>query len=707
MRCLSKQTDFWTAAILYGVTLCFWLSYASLGFNPWDECVLANGALRILDGQMVWVDFFGYAPGRYLLAALCFKLGGNLLSIRIGIAVVTAVMPVMAYLVSRSFLPRGWALFPAILVMLVPSTYYVRFYPLLALLGAWSLLRLVEAPTRWSQAVHGLVLLVCFLFKTVSGGFILVLTPVALWAGMTRKPGMCRRVPRATLAVAGWAALAGAPVLAYYAIQGVLLEAVKTHLYGYVVTGTSLWVPYPNPVESLLAGDLIMAVEEAFFWSLALFLVAGLTLAASGRGGLWRRFAGSRPPAEVWKKVSLLVALGILNFLLPIYRAGLFNVLRASPIPWILGVMMSYGLWSGRFFGVGKGAGPRAPGCLGKGAAMLIMGYLAALALHLSVSPAFRNLSTGGAGPLLGQRWLKLEDQRAGVWMEPRHIELMETVHGWIEEATAEGEPIFAAPLVPLFYYFGQRPNPTGFDYILPGTWRKKAQREKTLDRLRKAAPKLFLYSDIAVDGLDSRRFKEYSQPIFALFDRNYAWTDVLGYPISDAAEAPVYNYRLLRPWARWNRVGNSFQKPRPTSTRGPVVPGNFECDGRRVSGWTLRPGGRMEIAVPAGDRLVFRHRILGPGDGWWSRPALRIRIAGAAGEEELFLSADPFFDDGLPPMAALAAGPLEGVITLEAMAESPEQLTGEVQILHPFLSSEKELFYARTEKAPPLAWGD
>jgi hypothetical protein len=679
----------------YLACLALWLSYARYGFNPWDECVLAHGALRVMDGQMVLVDFFGYAPGRYLYAALLFQLFGvSLLALRVGFCALTAGMPLLAYAIGRRLMPRSWALVPALLVALGPSVYYFRSYPLVALLGGWSLCRLLEAPSAGRQAAHGAVLMACALLESTGGGFVLLLTPLAVWATPAPWLNGGRAKAAALGRIFGAAALAALPVLGLYAWRGKLWEALSVQSYRYVVGSTSMWVEYPRPWSALFSGRFHETLQDSLFWAMALALAATVVYAALGlrRGRRILAPAGASPAAE--PQLLVLCLLGILNFLLPVYRAGFYNVLRASPLPWLLGMFLASRL---------AGAGGREARGRRRLLGVPALIYAALYVLHLTLFPEYRNISTGGPpGAALNAGLLRLEDERAGILVEPRHSELIQTAKTWIGRSTREGDPIFAVPLNPLFYFFGRRPNPTGHDYILPGYWRDASQIVETVAALEKRPPKLFLHCDLPVDNRSERRFAQTSAPLYDYFLRRYAWTERHRYPLGPGLEVWFSLFRRLRPELHWPAPEAASRAPVPAGTRGPVQIGPIQIAGRKWSGWRLGPGGAVEVVASGVEPQAFLFRPRCTPDGpAWNLPQLRatVRRAGGHVREALRLGADAEDEGSLPAMAAIFVDPRAGeMLRLEVSATRPEHLRAEWQLLEPCLLAEAEAFYGLDE---------
>jgi hypothetical protein len=686
-------------AAAYAATLGLWLSYAGYGFNPWDECVLAYGGVRILEGQMIWVDFFGYAPGRYLLAALFYELGGvDLWTLRVGFSALFATMPLLAYSTARRLMPPGWALLPAVLVALGPSVYYFRPFPFVALLGGWSLCRLIEAPSLRRQLEHGLALFACAILESAAGGFVVVLTPLALWLA----PGPWVSGPRAVLAATlrcfAAAAAAALPVLGVYAWQGKLVEALTLQTYRYVVTGASMWVGYPRPWVSLWSGDVQRAMQESFFWACALALAAAPAYAAAALARGRRRFAplGSSHAAE--PQMLLLCLLALLSYLLPLYRAGFFNVLRAAPLPWILGAFLAAHL---------ADAGGRTPPWRRALSGALLL-YALGFGAHLMTYREYRNISTGSPpGAALRADLVPMDDARAALLVERRHADLVRTAKGWIQRDTAPDDPIFSVPLGPLFYFFGRRQNPTSHDYILPGYWRDAEQLEETIRTLRRRPPKLLLYSNVPVDGDPMRRFSVYSAPLFEHLLGRHAWTDRHPYPLGPGNVVTFYNFRRLRPEAHWpSGLEAASRALAPALVSGPAEPRPAQIAGAEVHAWLLRPMSVLEIEAsrPEPEVLLFRYEAADGRDGW-AQPELRLSVLRPGAEPEVLSLRPEPSAARLPPMVAIRLPPHPDGPTrvrLQVPPGRPEHLGAAWVLAQMALMPEREAFYAPGEPVPP-----
>ena len=122
-----------------------------------------------------------------------------------------------------------------------------------------------------------------------------------------------------------------------------------------------------------------------------------------------------------------------------------------------------------------------------------------------------------------------LQLPRLNVYSHPEEVKWIEAVVSKIKLYTQKGDPIFAIPLNPVFYYLTDRINPTLYDWILPGMLDEPAQK-KVVEKLRSNPPKMMIYVDIPIDGREDRRFSRYAPVIFEYIKENYVLDEVVGW---------------------------------------------------------------------------------------------------------------------------------------------------------------------------------
>jgi hypothetical protein len=90
------------------------------------------------------------------------------------------------------------------------------------------------------------------------------------------------------------------------------------------------------------------------------------------------------------------------------------------------------------------------------------------------------------------------------------------------------GDFILALPLNPIFYFLTDRVNPTPYEWVLPGMLDEDKELEM-VETLKAKTPKVVIYVDIAIDGNEERRLKNYAPHIYKYLVKNYAFQEMIG----------------------------------------------------------------------------------------------------------------------------------------------------------------------------------
>jgi hypothetical protein len=120
----------------------------------------------------------------------------------------------------------------------------------------------------------------------------------------------------------------------------------------------------------------------------------------------------------------------------------------------------------------------------------------AALSLTAIWYHAAQPLSRGMSGTIAGERigTVPTEIPRAGLWSDPADGAVYRTILGIIERDTKPGDPIFAFPDDPEFYYLSERRNP--FPFFTTAIYvRNAADAEGVIDVLRRARPRIIVFA--------------------------------------------------------------------------------------------------------------------------------------------------------------------------------------------------------------------
>src|SRR5262245_19824942 len=121
--------DWLIAALVFGLSALHFSYFHNYTLVNGDERIILQGAQRIVQGQVLYRDFFSFfTPGSYYWVAAFFKVfGSSILVARKVLLVEGALLSVLTYLLSRRVCSRGSAFLASILVTLtaLPTRFIV------------------------------------------------------------------------------------------------------------------------------------------------------------------------------------------------------------------------------------------------------------------------------------------------------------------------------------------------------------------------------------------------------------------------------------------------------------------------------------------------------------------------------------------------------------------------------------------------------
>lgn len=477
------------------------LSFYTYGLNVWDEGVLYNGARRMANGEMVFVDFYGYPPGRYWLANLSFKLfGKDMASVRLVLTFFTAFMPAMAFCIARRIVPTGYALLSASLMLMAPAVVYDRYFGFFALLNVLTILCAYEKNTFRQGLIWFAGLLLTFLFKFeialisifIFAALGLLTQRVKSWSAEGMVPGR-KRV--SWLRPLGMGALIfGAAFAALCLVSPTFWFSVKFSVH-LLVTNYRNWSnPFPGLFSSHGGSPNFRTVFENALFYVPVFVYTWTFLSVGDEKELRRKRA-----------LGVTALFGTFTYGLIVWRAGFDNLIRVLPCCYVLS---SYVLF-------------RAMTCIRESipprfamGASLARGLVVFPVIYFFLDMAVANGYYVGSVGVVAKEYSELSVPGTGVRADLYHKQLLEEFTAYLDANLKPGETIFALPLNPIWYYLTGKKNPTYYEWILPGMMRNEEMENRVIDDLKKADVRYVVYADIPIDNQESRRFPNYAPHI-------------------------------------------------------------------------------------------------------------------------------------------------------------------------------------------------
>jgi 4-amino-4-deoxy-L-arabinose transferase-like glycosyltransferase len=436
------------------LTFLYLYSFRRHSFLDLDEGIILQGAQRILDGQVLYRDFFAFVtPGSYYLLALVFRIfGDSYVTAHVELAAVGAVFSPITYLLSRRVCSRQSSLLVTALMAItaVPVVYAVLHNwdsTLWASLAVYGAVRWLESPGRtWAFATGSFTALTVLFEQSKGAGLLLGMCLGFIIIGQfDRNSGLLKKKSMMAFAVGlVWPVLL---TFAYFASKhalGIMLYDWFWPLQHYSQANN---VPFgygnmSDEAQHVMFGSgswgfrlFVMLVFSETFW-LPIFPILGTAFLLRI---LLLRWRGKELPSQ-WQYYVLISAV-IVGLLLSIMagRVDYFHFMYLQPIfflvfAWLLD---GHGIRNHFFARV-------AP----------VFGFCLTMSLLAIGAEALFQGATGKPIPT-----------RRGVVTMVKDDQVIPR----IQDYAVAGEKILVYPYLSTYYYLTQTYSPTRYEFYQPG----------------------------------------------------------------------------------------------------------------------------------------------------------------------------------------------------------------------------------------------
>ena len=485
----------------------YWLQYFNRSTNLLDEGSTAAQAMRIVNGELVYRDFFTVVtPGSYYTVAWLFRMFGESLMVLRWAALVTGLgillitltvgrrVMVWPFAAAAGLLTTVWGWF-----MVTPNFYSLEA----ALLSLVALACYVYGAPSWRWMIAaGIAAGATAMVKQNVGAYTAAGLFITIWAS------------RLFDTEADWR---GRMKMSGQLIVGIAVPVMATLLW-LVVSGAG-----PYLYESWIYYPLVKYTER-----FALPFPSFLPLAETDPFDLWTKLAIYLP--VVVYPLSF-IAIGVLSWrfqrrgdraatneghaLLAITLVGIMTLLQAWPradVPHILfGLQPTFILFAYLLFCGWRGLkmipGPRVA--------------IAAVAMIVALAPAATLLWKGyKRTDWEYQNYIVAvrTDRAKGIFTGGLEAQRIDIVTAYIAEHTAPDDPVFVVPWASGFNFLAERSNPTRTDFML---FEDPEAYPCLLSRLDARPPKYVIYG--YTWDVDDKHFRDYAAPIDRYIRSRYA----------------------------------------------------------------------------------------------------------------------------------------------------------------------------------------
>jgi Dolichyl-phosphate-mannose-protein mannosyltransferase len=481
----------------------YWLGrFYDRGINVLDEGFIAAASIRLLQGDIPYLDFFTLlTPGVFLLHAALYGIFGPSLWIgRCVILIVGIGIPVLVYLIGRNRLRPTTCLVAAVLSLVWGPTaweyvthanynWLAHFFGLLALWGCSKSLPdqsngAVKGTAQAPQSVPwlwvGIALGLSILFKQTIGAyafFAITIFSCAYERGAARY--------KALLHLSLGALLIHLPVLIWLGVQGALPAMIRHILIiplsefarAASVPYPALWPLWPQfPAVDLEVGRQFLALLPLSY----LVMTAWIFLDG------WRS-KKNRPNVSGRTVTSafepLIVLYSAFMFLGNFPRADYTHLIYSLATGYLVFVMLLERLHQTVKHHLGA-----------KNAGLMMLCLALLFARPAFEYPVRLTLWT------LGVRSTPINTDRAGVTTSPREANALNGILATIAQIKAAGQEVFVLPNAPMLFFLGDVPNPTRYDLLIPGNYEPSTMQEVMTILEKRRVPWVVLHH-LPVDG--------------------------------------------------------------------------------------------------------------------------------------------------------------------------------------------------------------
>ncbi|MFF2092199.1 hypothetical protein [Paenibacillus sp. NPDC058174] len=489
-----KRFPDWTYASGFAFVLVaiIFILQGRVGINLADEGYLWYGAVHTSIGEVPFLDFQSYDPGRYYWSAFWFKLFGNtdMLTLRIAVLLFLWVGLTCALLaVRRVTKSGGYLLLTGILLILWAYPRHKMFDISISMIAVYVVILLLENPKPARYILSGAAIGLAAFFGSNHGlylGFAVALAFLYIFFKLDRTNFLKKMLNIAIGILIGYS-----PMLLMFAfIPGFFKSFVNMIQWLIRLGNTNIPLPIPWPWKvdftHLHAMDIVSGLIVGFLFLLILLIPAG---------GAIYSFASQK--TNVYIAASAFV--GIPYAYVAFSRADLGHLAQGIP-PLLIGACF----WTLQYF---------------KHSRIKIIG-----SITIMLVASF--LSVGRAQPLYQQlqapsnTFVKLTVMNDQLLIDAPSAGFIRTIQEIKDQYLKQGESLFIAPHTPTLYSLLDLKSPIWDIYLLfPET--EDRQREQ-IEELKQKNVSLVILGDIALDGKDELRFRNTHPILWEYLNSSY-----------------------------------------------------------------------------------------------------------------------------------------------------------------------------------------
>lgn len=439
---MKKATHYLKLAIGYVIVFAITYWYLSYYKNMLyslsaDEGIFLYGAKRVLDGQILYKDFFShFFPGNYYLLALIYKLFGySFLVAREALVLMNCLINVLVFYLSYKALRSWYAILPPLFFLVLGFPNWMQFShfwtgDLFLLLSLVFLLWYLEENKPYYLYSAAVLLGFTTLFQQATGVYGIIIFTAILLLIKHKEPKFLRNM----ICFFVWIAIPVAVMFSYIALKGGLIDFIQQQMFIVlnVYPHVAAFSPFLFIFNKTYPINILIGVY--FFGSISVAIVLPV---------LYKKMSA---PAIVIIAGNLILLLTISYFLGVEHIATsmpLFLIMALLPVRYTIDYTKAHKQYFYKLLYSISGV---------VGICILLLGGISLFENIQHIKDNAHSLDINGT-----KVWMFSKEKAYNIkqFMHEKH------------KIIGDKKDVFVYPYAPLIYVFLGLNNPTKFDYIL------------------------------------------------------------------------------------------------------------------------------------------------------------------------------------------------------------------------------------------------
>ena len=504
---LRARLEWLGTAIVFAITLWYWLRYFNRSTNLLDEGSTAAQAMRILNGDLIYRDFFTVVtPGSYYTVAALFAVfGETLMVLRWAVLLTGVAVAMVALLVARTHmswpLAAGAALMTTVWGWFLGTPNYYSLQAALCSLIALGCYIHGRPDRRWMLAA-GIATGVTAMVKQNVGVYVFAGLLIAIWAGrLFALESTWRDQWRATKQFIGGVAMPVVLTVAWLLIAGAGPYLYESWVYYPLVRYSERFaLPFPDFLPFAENDPFDVWTKLVIYMPVAVYPLALIAIVALA---IRARRTGDSGAAFEAHAVTAVTSVGAIMLLQAFPRADVTHVLFGMAPTFIL------------FAYLCDRCRRALSAITGQQAALALIATIIALApTAILLRKGYQRTDWEYQNYIVALR----TERGSGIFTGGLEAQRIDVVTNYVRAHTAEDDWVFVVPWASGFNFLTDRMNPTRTDFML---FEDPEAYPCLLARLDYRPPKYVIYG--YTWDVDGKRFREYAAPVDQYIRSRYA----------------------------------------------------------------------------------------------------------------------------------------------------------------------------------------